>query len=206
MCSNVIWTLVLLCFPITGCVSAEELCRKCLLTVTNELQNLELLMPYVVQIMWNIWDICKKAVENADRDTEELLSLSSVKAVCQISGGKRLMVETVIGFSFSGILRSSEGQLCVIYIFFFFPVQWHPKSVKFLFQCSVKLFLVEPIFSHGEQLYHEWWFWSSVNFVITVYLFWYNLLVYWTSQHRMLSVVFLKLNTFGIQKDLNCFF
>lgn len=157
MCSNVIWTLVLLCFPITGCVSAEELCRKCLLTVTNELQNLELLMPYVVQIMWNIWDICKKAVENADRDTEELLSLLSVKAVRQISGGKRLMVETVIGFSFSGILRSSEGQLCVIYIYFFsFLFSDIQNLSSSFFNCSVKLFLVEPIFSHGEQLYHEW--------------------------------------------------
>lgn len=51
------WTLVLTLLPSQRCVSAEELCRTCLLAVTNDLQNApHLMMPHVVQIMQNIWD------------------------------------------------------------------------------------------------------------------------------------------------------
>lgn len=37
-----------------GVFLLKSIVEKCFLTVTNELQNLKHLMPYVVQIMWNV--------------------------------------------------------------------------------------------------------------------------------------------------------
>lgn len=134
MCSSVIWPLVLLCFPITGCVSAEEHYRKCLLIVTNELQNLKHLMPYIVQIMWNIWDILNCFLADLIGTQKSCLVRRVWELCVRLVGGKRLMVETVIGFPFSGILRSSEGQLCVM--FFFCSVTSKICQVPFLMFCK----------------------------------------------------------------------
>lgn len=40
--------------PLLGVFLLKSIVEKCFLTVTNELQNLKHLMPYVVQIMWNV--------------------------------------------------------------------------------------------------------------------------------------------------------